>query len=141
MGDGIQAMKAGIMEIANVLAVNKADLPGADILVSQLTALLSLSSGADWVPPIVKVVATEGEGIHELVDACDKHYAYLVESGKIAESEANRARRQIVALARKHLLAQVTEHSGGQDRLDDLVAAVAKRQLDPHSAVDQWISG
>lgn len=141
MGDDIQAMKAGIMEIADVLAVNKADLPGADILVSQLSALLSLAPAEGWDPPIIKVTATEAEGIEALIDACDKHHAYLVESGTIAESEANRARRQIVALARRRLLAQLIEHSGGQDRLDELVAAVAERQLDPHSAVDQWIGG
>ena len=141
MGDDIQAMKAGIMEIADVLAVNKADLPGADILVSQLSALLSLAPAEGWAPPIIKVTATEAEGIEELVDACDKHHAYLVESGMIAESEANCARRQIVALARRRLLAQLIEHSGGQDRLDELVAAVAKRHLAPHRAVDQWISG
>ncbi len=140
-GDDIQAMKAGIMEIADVLAVNKADLPGADILVSQLSALLSLSPAEEWDPPIVKVTATEAEGIEGLVDACDKHYAYLVESGALADSEANRARRQIVALARRRLLAQLIDHSGGQDRLDALVAAVVGRQLDPHTAVDQWISG
>ncbi len=139
MGDDIQAMKAGIMEIAEVLAVNKADQPGADILVSQLTALLSLAANPAWDPPIVKVVATQGEGIVELADACDRHHAYLVESGRMDEVERARARRQVLALARKKLLSRLMEHSGGEDRLTQLVEEIAARKLDPHSAVEQWI--
>ncbi|MCZ6706943.1 MAG: methylmalonyl Co-A mutase-associated GTPase MeaB [Chloroflexi bacterium] len=139
MGDDIQAMKAGIMEIANVLAVNKADLPGADIVVSQLSALLSLASGAAWDPPIVKMIATEGEGIRETADACDRHHAYLLESGEMAAVERGRARRQIVALARTQLLSRLVQDSGGEERLGELVAAVAEREVDPHTAVERWL--
>ncbi len=139
MGDDIQTMKAGIMEIADVLAVNKADQPGADILVSQLSALLSLSPKVEWDPPILKVVATEGTGITELADACDQHHAHLQDSGRIKDSERDRSRRQILNLARRRLLSRLMEHSGGEERLAQLVSAVADRTLDPHSAVDQWI--
>ena len=139
MGDDIQAMKAGIMEIADVLAVNKADQPGADILVSQLSTLLSLAPKLDWEPPILKVIATEGDGIPVLADACDQHFAHLHTSGLIEESERDRSRRQILNLARRQLLARLMEHSGGEDRLTQLVNAVADREIDPHSAVAEWL--
>lgn len=139
MGDDIQAMKAGIMEIANILAVNKADLPGADVIVSQLAALLSLAPQGAWETPILRMVATTGEGIEELADACDRHHAYLVESGELAAAEQRRARRQILGLARQRLLSRLIENAGGEERLATLAAAVARREVDPHSAVEAWI--
>ncbi len=140
MGDDIQAMKAGIMEIANVLGVNKADLPGADSLVGQLRALLTLNPDKSWVPPIIKAVATRGEGIRELADAGDQHLAFLKGSGRLEAAEQGRARHQLQALARFQVLSRLLRQAGGEERLERLVAAVARRELDPHSAVDEWIS-
>ena len=140
-GDDIQAMKAGIMEIADVLAVNKADLPGADTLVGQLEALLTFAPDHDWEPPIVRMVATRGEGIGDLVDACDRHGAFLRESGRLEAADRRRARYQLLALARAQLLAGLMKQAGGEDTLESLVEAVVQRRLDPHSAVDQWLAG
>ena len=140
-GDDIQAMKAGIMEIADVLAVNKADLPGADTLIGQLEALLTFAPSHDWEPPIVRMVATRGDGIGDLVDACDRHGAYLRESGRLEASDRRRARYQLLALARAQLLAGLMERGGSEDVLETLVDAVVQRRLDPHAAVDQWLSG
>lgn len=139
-GDDIQAMKAGIMEIADVLAVNKADLPGADVLISQLRALLSLIPDRRWLPPIVRLIATDAVGIDDLVDACDQHYAFLQESGRLQEVERDRARHQLLALARQQLLAGLMDHTGGQARLEALVEAIAAREIDPHSAARQWVA-
>jgi LAO/AO transport system kinase len=139
MGDDIQAMKAGIMEIANILAVNKADLPGADVIASQLAALLSLAPQGAWETPILRMVATTGEGIEALADACDRHHAYLVESGEMATAEQRRARRQILGLARQRLLSRLMEHAGGEERLAELASAVARREVDPYAAVEAWV--
>ncbi len=138
MGDEVQTLKAGIMEIADVLAVNKSDLPGADRMVSALKALLSLAPDRGWQPPVTRIVATRGEGIVELADACESHFDDLQASGRLAESELARARQQITALARGSLLARL-QSEAGEARLDELCAAVAERRADPHSAADEWI--
>ena len=138
-GDDIQAMKAGIMEIADVLVVNKADLPGADLLVSQLKALLSPRSDREWEPPVVKVVGSSSEGIDELLEACDRHHAFLRDSNGLREAERRRARHHLISLTRTRLLADLFQYTVGETRLEDLIDAVVERRLDPHSAVDQWI--
>ena len=137
MGDGVQTLKAGIMEIADILGVNKADRPGADTLVGQLHALLSLAPAAEWSPPIIKLVATEGRGIDELADACRRHRTHLEESGRLAGAERERARTQVLALARQKVLETLAAQSPGGPDLDALVEAIAARRLDPHSAADQ----
>jgi LAO/AO transport system kinase len=139
MGDDIQTMKAGIMEIADVHAVNKADLPGADILIGQLKALLSLSTDKSWDPPIVRMIATERSGIAELADACGAHRTFLTESGRLTDDERDRARHRIVGLTRNRLLADLLHQAGGEDRLEPILTAVVDRTLDPHAAVDLWL--
>ena len=138
MGDDVQTLKAGIMEIADVLAVNKADLPGVDRMVAALKALLSLAPDRDWQPPITPLVATKSEGVEALVDACEAHHAHLIESGQLAMSEASRARQQIVALARGRMLARLLSEMG-EERLVELSRAVAERATDPHSAAAAWV--
>ena len=140
MGDEVQTLKAGIMEIADVLAVNKADLPGADRMTSALKALLSLAPSRGWEPPVVRLVATKGEGMESLVEACDAHGAHLTESGQAETGETERARQQIVALARGRLLARLMGEMG-EERLQRLSAEVAARSTDPHSAAESWVSG
>src|SRR3712207_6516038 len=92
------------MEIADVLVVNKADLAGADALVAQLKALLSISDHGEWLIPILKVVASRAEGVPELVDAIDRHRAYLESSGRFEAGLRERARHQLVAAAQAELL-------------------------------------
>ena len=140
MGDDVQTLKAGIMEIADVLGVNKADLPGADRMVSALKALLSLAPEREWEPPVVRMIATSGEGLEALADACEAHHQYLLESGQLERGELGRARQQIVALARGRVLAQLLSEMG-EDRLRSLAQQVADRAADPHSAAEAWAAG
>ena len=140
MGDEVQTLKAGIMEIADVLGVNKADLPGAARMVSALKALLSLAPDQSWEPPVIRMIATQGDGIEALADACETHHAHLLETGKMASSEAARARQQIVALARGRVLAGLLSEMG-EGRLEELTHRVADRATDPHSAADAWVGG
>src|SRR5947209_5878176 len=96
MGDDIQAIKAGIMEIGDIFAVNKADRPGADKTVTEVTMMMSLvEEHAEWVPPIVKTVALRGEGIGDLDDAITKHFAYLEASGELDRRNRERVRIRI----------------------------------------------
>ena len=139
MGDEVQTLKAGIMEIADVLAVNKSDLPGADRMVSALKALLSLNPDRGWDPPVVRVIGTQGEGTDKLVEACDAHFDELQTSGKLEVAELTRARQQITALARANVLNQLRSASG-EERLTALVHDVASRTSDPHTAAAAWLA-
>lgn len=139
-GDDIQALKAGIIEIADVLVVNKADHPGADILASQLSALLALSPPSSRRPQIVKTIAIRGEGMAELVEAIVEHQNWLKESGELARQRAVDARHQVLSRARSILLERVMQTTS-DDELETLVKAVAERSLDPHSAAEQLADG
>ena len=139
-GDDIQAMKAGIMEIADVLCVNKADRPGVDALIGQLQALLSLSPDRDWQPPIVRTIATQGDGAVELADAIDQHRAYLQSSGRLATADRDRLQRQVLAIARAQMIAGLLHDKGGEARFSQLVDEVAARRLDPHTAAAEWLA-
>ena len=139
MGDEVQTLKAGIMEIADVLAVNKSDLPGADRMVSALKALLSLNPDRGWDPPVVRVIGTQGEGTDKLVEACDAHFDELQTSGKLEVAELTRARQQITALARANVLNQLRSASG-EERLTALAHDVASRTSDPHTAAAAWLA-
>jgi LAO/AO transport system kinase len=138
-GDDIQAMKAGIIEIADILVVNKADLPGADTLVSQLQALLTLAPAGARRPPILRTIATTGEGIPALADAIEAHRAELERSGELERQRRDDARHQILAQAQSILLERIRAATP-QDELDALVARVAARELDPHTAAEELAS-
>jgi len=140
MGDEVQTLKAGIMEIADVLAVNKSDLPGANRMVSALKALLSLNPDRGWDPPVVRIVATQGEGIDKPTEACDSHFAELQASGKLQSAELDRARQQITSLARANVLNQLHTESG-EEHLAMLANDVASRVSDPHTAAAAWLAG
>lgn len=140
LGDEVQAIKAGVLEIADVLCVNKADHPGVDALIGQLRALLSLSSDRPWTPPIVSTIATRGEGAGELLEAIESHREHLQSTGALAERERDRLRRQVIAIARAELMEGLLHGTGGEERLAHLLDAVAARRLDPHAAAAQWIA-
>ena len=139
LGDEIQAIKAGILEIADILVVNKADQPRADVLVRQLEALASLAPGRQRHSPVLKTVATTGQGVKEVADAIEGHRRYLEASGELARFRQAQARHQVLALARHHLLARVLRATEENGRLSELVAAVAEGGLDPYTAARQLI--
>jgi LAO/AO transport system kinase len=142
MGDGVQAAKAGILEIGDVYVVNKADRDGAQQVVRELRTMLSLGAGAaadEWRPPIVRTIAQTGEGLDDLVVAIDKHVAALTDSGDLARRRQRRAAEEIETLALTSLRARF----GGLDGtagLNGLAAAVATGQLDSYSAADRLLA-
>src|ERR687894_3301373 len=137
MGDDIQAIKAGIMEIGDVFVINKADRDGVLRTEKELEALLSLAHRPDmWTPPIVKTVATENEGLEELAAAIESYREFQ----KGAESARTRrgaiARWRILELLRERLLARALEREGARQRLESLADEVADKRRDPYSAVE-----
>jgi LAO/AO transport system kinase len=137
-GDDVQAMKAGIMEIADILVVNKSDLPNADLLARQISAIVDASPSARRTP-IVKTAGALNEGIDKLLDEIDAHRAYIQSAGVQEEHRRARARHQVLALARQRMLDRLVAQHGDDGRLDALVGQVARRELDPHSAADLLI--
>jgi LAO/AO transport system kinase len=139
MGDGIQAAKAGILEVGDVYAVNKADREGADQVVRDLRSVLSLADTSDkWRPPIVKTVAQTGQGIDDLLEAIASHREHLTSSGELEDRRLVRARDEIEAIALTSLRERFGDLHGHAD-LDRLAAQVLDGSLDPYSAADRIV--
>lgn len=137
MGDGVQAAKAGILEVADVLVVNKADRDGVQTTVRELRNMTGLVE-TPWRPPIVTTVASKGEGADDLLAALDKHQAYLEESGEARRRRLARARDEIEAIALAQLRSRFAVLHG--DRLDTLAERLLGAETDPYAAADDLIA-
>ena len=133
-GDEVQSMKAGLMEIAQIMVVNKADLAGADTAVAQLKTLLAIADHGSWIPPILKTIAKTDEGIDVLADEIHKHFDHM-RSDKYSEDERrNHVRGQIMDLTRAILQRRLVALAANDITLVYLIEQVAERQRDPRSA-------
>jgi LAO/AO transport system kinase len=137
-GDGVQAAKAGLLEIADVFVVNKADRAGTDDTVRDLRQMLELSGGRTWDPPIVPTVATEGRGIDECWDAILAHRAYLQADGRLGARREARLRDELRGIVLGRLASQAADVCTGPG-FDRTVAEVAARTLDPYAAADRLL--
>jgi GTPase len=142
MGDAIQAVKAGILEIADIFVVNKADRPGADATYRDIQGMLALGERAagEWRPQVLRAVAVRNEGITEVVAAIDKHRAWLAASGELARSRERRAGVEVEAIALGILRARIGSLRDGT-ALTTLAARVAGGEMDPYAAADELIKG
>jgi LAO/AO transport system kinase len=140
MGDDIQAMKAGILEVADILVINKSDYPGADRTEEELQGLLSMSERPEgWVPPVLRTIATEGSGVDACVEALNKYQAFLHDSGLRRRDEILAQKERLLELActqtREYLLNDVAAAA----RIHDLATQIADRKLDPYTAAEEVI--
>ena len=140
LGDDIQAIKAGVLEIADVLVVNKADRPGADETARDLAQMLSLAKDRPWKTPIVRTSAQSGDGLPQLLDVIDRHRMWSRESGEYLDRRRAAARSEVEALLQEALLRELAGRVGAS-RLDAAVARVAERSLDPYAAVEELLRG
>ncbi|HSP59644.1 MAG TPA: methylmalonyl Co-A mutase-associated GTPase MeaB [Ornithinimicrobium sp.] len=141
MGDGVQAAKAGILEIGDVFVVNKADREGADATARELRHMISLGDRTAphlWRPPVVKTVADRAEGVEELVQALDQHWAWLGEHGELDRRRHERAAREVETLALGRLRARLGDGGTG-GILAEAVAEVLAGRLDPYAASDRVV--
>ena len=138
-GDGVQAAKAGILEIGDVYVVNKADRDGAEQVRRELRSMVSMGARTEggWKPPVVMTVAQSGDGIGDLVEALDAHRDWLATSGELSARRARRAREEVEALAVRELRSRW--EVGDHDRLDELAAEVVAGSLDPFAAADRLL--
>jgi LAO/AO transport system kinase len=143
MGDDIQVMKAGLLEIADLLVVNKADTPGADDVVEQLCAMLDMGSRSqdEWLAPVLKTVAIKDRGIVELVDACWRHRKFLKDSGQFEKHnykwEFQFFRQLVMEMAADRIFSEIQDSPAHQTLLENL----KNRQIDPFSAAEDLIKG
>jgi len=138
-GDAVQAAKAGLLEIADLFVVNKSDRDGAAETVRDLEFMLDLSLASELRPPIVKTVASRGEGFEELWEAILSHRAFLESDGRLAARRTKRIRDELKAIVVERLYERAGEVLAGP-RFDELAAAVEAREVDPYSAADSLLT-
>lgn len=142
MGDGIQAAKAGILEIGDVFVVNKADRDGADATVRDIRHMITLGDRTEpnlWRPPVLKTVAAHGTGIEEVMEGIEKHVAWMTEFGELPRRRARRAADEIEAIVLAELRARMGDLRGSHG-MDELAAAVVAGQTDPYTAADKVLA-
>ena len=137
-GDAVQANKAGLLEIADIFVINKADRPGAGETRRDLVNMLEMSSLGDWTPPIVSTVAAKSEGTAELWETIRQHRAHIEANGELAKRRAGRLEDELRTIVARTLEAQAYEMTGKAE-VDALRAAIADRSLDPYEAAERII--
>jgi GTPase len=140
MGDDVQSIKAGIMEIADVFVINKSDHEGAERVEKEIRALQSLATRDDgWVPPVVKTVATSGEGVNELAEAVKKYQDYLTSKDLLRRRRAENWETRLVEMLRDTLLEKARAQLSAAD-LSRLAAEIAEHKRDPYSVVEEIVA-
>ena len=136
-GDSIQALKAGIMEIPDVIAVNKMDHPAAKTMLNEVRSILALDTDRDWRPPIVLTEAARGEGVPELWAEIEAHRAFLEADGKLEERRRRNLSQEVFAVASSRAKSHLERAVGDDPELRRVLDAVQRRELDPLSAVQE----
>jgi LAO/AO transport system kinase len=133
-GDSIQALKAGVMEIPDVIVVNKSDHPLADTMVREVRGVLSLGPQSSWKVPVVRTEAAKAEGITELLEQIDAHHRQIEETGSLAERRARNLRAEVLGIAAARLRRRLEERAGSDPEWEGLLDSVVRRQTDPATA-------
>jgi LAO/AO transport system kinase len=136
-GDAVQANKAGLLEIADIFVINKADRPGTDDTRRDLDRMLDLTAPSGWRPPVLATSAVTGDGVAELWGAVREHRAHLIAAGELEPRRAARVGDELVRIVAA-LLHERAQAAGGP-QLDELAADVARRAIDPWSAAEQLL--
>lgn len=137
LGDDIQAIKAGIMEVGDVFAVNKADRDGADRTITEIRTVLESGAPGDYIPPVVKTIAEDGKGIPELFSAIDAHRKYMETSGLAPLSEKRRIEQRLIDIFHGNILRDIRKLDSETHLIKELVEAVYDKSLDPYTAAEQ----
>ena len=139
LGDDIQSIKAGIMEIGDIFTINKSDLFGADRTAVEVNMMLDLTMDMDRRPPVVKVVAVKNEGIDDLVNEIKEHMNYLKESGKFIERRKNNLRLEVVELIEEQLRKIVISHTDRENKLDSEVIEILNKNKNVYEVRDMFL--
>lgn len=138
MGDDIQAIKAGILEIGDLYCINKSDLDGADKLVREINMMLDLDTFmTDWRPPITKVVASQNEGIEELIGTVEKHRAYIEGNGELTRRRTKRTRDEMLDILSSNIGKYIKSKIVDSGRLDNYVESIKRHETDPYTVIGE----
>lgn len=142
LGDDVQSIKAGLLEIADIFVVNKSDREGADRVESEIRGLQSLGGKTDrWIPPVVRTVATTGDGIACVSDAIERHAEWLRQEGRLERKRAAAWRARLVEKIRQELVRELVGHRLGISGLEAYACAVSRREEDPYVLVERLVRG
>jgi len=142
MGDDVQSIKAGIMEIADIFVINKSDREGAERVEREIRAMQTLAIRSDkWTPPIIKTVATEGKGVPELAQAIDSYVEFLKKENLTLNKKVQNWRERLVEMLRESLLERVLREQMGDGAVTRYAAEVAEHRRDPYSLVEEIVAG
>lgn len=136
LGDDIQAIKAGVMEIGDVFAVNKSDRDGAKRTAREIEMMLDFNKEVKWRPPVKMVVAVDNQGIDELLKAIHMHRTYMIDNDLFDDRRANNAKNEVVELIKERIERTILDKSQKEEKLEYYAKRVADREMDPYSAVD-----
>ncbi len=136
LGDDIQAIKAGIMEIGDVFAVNKADRDGASRTAREIDMMLDFNKHLEWRPPVKLVIASENQGISELLDSLMAHKAYLIDSGKLKQKRISNAKSEVVEMIKERIERSILDNSHNEEKLLDFSKRIVERSIDPFTVVN-----
>jgi len=138
-GDSVQALKAGIMEIPDVIVVNKANHPLADTMVREIRSVLALGPKTDWRVPVLRTEATAGEGVEELAHTIDSHYAQIEEAGQLEERRRRNLMNEVLGLAAVRLRRELERSVMGDEDVRELLERVVRREIDPATAASELL--
>jgi len=138
-GDSVQALKAGIMEIPDVIVVNKANHPLTDSMVREIKGVLALGPPADWDVPVLRTEAISEEGVEELAGQIDAHYDYITSAGTLEERRRRNLMNEVLGLATVRMRRELEMSLDGDDRVRELLDQVVRRELDPASAAERLL--
>lgn len=139
LGDDIQSIKAGIMEIGDIFAINKSDLFGADRTATEISMMLDLNQNADRRPPVIKVIAVKNEGIDNLIKELKNHFSYLVETGKLTERRITNLKIEIIELIEAELRKLVISHTDSENKLDTEVLNILNKRKNIYDVRDKYL--
>lgn len=139
LGDDIQSIKAGIMEIGDIFAINKSDLFGADRTATEISMMLDLNQHADRRPPVIKVTAVKNEGIDNLINELKNHFSYLVETGKLTERRIANLKIEIIELIEAELRKLVISHTDSENKLDTEVMNILNKKNNIYDVRDKYL--
>ncbi len=140
LGDAVQMLKAGIMEIGDLFVVNKADRPEAERAVTEINMMLGTAPGRGWRPPVLKTIAVNGQGVEEVRDAIRAHRAYLEQEGRLEQRRRERRRTEALRALEARIREDILAGARADGTLDALLGAVAGGELDPHTAAERLLA-
>lgn len=137
LGDSIQTLKAGITEIADIFVVNKSDMPNADATVMEIQNMIEMNKNGAWKTPVIKTIASDNEGVGELLNKIEEHREYLIKNKKLEERRRERYEAELVEIIKRRLTTLIIDEPKLREKMGSLVEKILRKEADPYTAADE----